>query len=405
MEQDWVFWAAVAAMAVAVAALLWAGIARGGRGAPGADMAVYRDQLAEIDRDLARGLIVPDEAGRLSSEVSRRLLAADRARSGPQPQAAPQVGWPLGLIVIALAGAVWGYVRLGAPGYPDLGLAARIGMAEEFRQNRPTQAEAEADMPAPVPAPVHVPLDRAAEKLLADLRTAAQARPDDLQGQTYLARFEAEAMNFAAAARAQARVIVLKGEAAMASDHLQFADLQIRAAGGYVSPEAEAALKVVLALAPEDGMARYYSGLMLAQTGRPDQAFTLWRGLLETSPPDAAWLPPVRGMIEDLAASAGVQFSLNEALGPTSDEIAAAAEMTAADRRQMIAGMVDQLGERLATAGGPVQDWARLITSLAVLGETDRARAILAEAEAVFATVPEDLQMLQRAAQDAGLGR
>ena len=72
------FWIIAAALAFAVAGLIAATAlrARAADEPGGADVAVYRAQLAEVDRDLARGVIGEDEAARLSNEISRRLLAA-----------------------------------------------------------------------------------------------------------------------------------------------------------------------------------------------------------------------------------------------------------------------------------------------------------------------------------------
>jgi cytochrome c-type biogenesis protein CcmH len=83
-------WLTFAVMtAAALAALLWPIYPpRRGRGwtteagLRDAELAVYRDQLAEIDRDVARGLIDPAEAQATRNEVSRRMLAAGRPR-GP----------------------------------------------------------------------------------------------------------------------------------------------------------------------------------------------------------------------------------------------------------------------------------------------------------------------------------
>ena len=48
-----------------------------------------------------------------------------------------------------MLGGVWAYLRLGAPGYPDLPMAARLAMAETLHRDRPRQAEAEAAAPQP----------------------------------------------------------------------------------------------------------------------------------------------------------------------------------------------------------------------------------------------------------------
>jgi cytochrome c-type biogenesis protein CcmH len=52
-----------------------------------ADLAVYKDQLAEIERDLARGTIGAEDATRLRAEVGKRVIEADRLRKpDPLPQ-------------------------------------------------------------------------------------------------------------------------------------------------------------------------------------------------------------------------------------------------------------------------------------------------------------------------------
>src|SRR6476469_4915148 len=78
-------WFVFALMTVAaIFAVLWP-LSRGSKaGLGGSEAVIYRDQLAEIDRDLAAGMIAPSEAGAARVEISRRLLAADdEARDQP----------------------------------------------------------------------------------------------------------------------------------------------------------------------------------------------------------------------------------------------------------------------------------------------------------------------------------
>ena len=85
-----VFWIIAGATTLLVAALLVAALMRGRRETGPAeawDLQVYRDQLREIERDAARGAIAPDEAERLKTEVSRRILAADAKIHGGKPAA------------------------------------------------------------------------------------------------------------------------------------------------------------------------------------------------------------------------------------------------------------------------------------------------------------------------------
>ena len=89
--------------------------------------------------------------------------------------------------------------------------------------------------------------------------------------------------------------------------------------------------------------------------------------------------------------------------GPSQDDIAAAGEMSAEDRQEMIRGMVNQLSDRLATEGGSAAEWAQLISALGVLGQTDRAAAIWGEAQQVFAGRDDALAQIRNAAISAGV--
>ena len=69
----------------------------------------------------------------------------------------------------------------------------------------------------------------------------------------------------------------------------------------------------------------------------------------------------------------------------------------------MIEGMVAGLSDRLATDGGPPEEWAQLIGALGVLERTDQAFAIFKTAEIVFGGNPSAMDMITRAAQRAGV--
>jgi cytochrome c-type biogenesis protein CcmH len=399
------FWVITSAIAAAVAALLISAVRAGNaRAVTGvqSDMAVYRDQLSEIDRDRARGVLSDAEAEAVRIEVSRRLLDADKRTPAPVAGGTGRIAAPAILIaLLVVGGGLALYNRLGAPGYGDMPMAARIEALDDAARNRPDQLSAEAEAAAfrpPMP-----PQDPAYMDLIEKLRAALADRPDDVQGLELLARNEARLGNFTEARAAQERLIALKGDDASTRDRLTLLDIMVFAAGGYVSPEAEDILMQVLAQTPDSPQAMYYAGLLYAQNGRPDRAFPIWRRLLETGPADAPWVPVVRAEIADVAARAGVDYRPPETRGPTSKDIAAAEDMTAEDRQEMIRGMVAGLSDRLASDGGPPEDWARLITALAVLGETDRARAIADEASAKFAADPAALALIENARDRAGL--
>ena len=373
------------------------------------DRRVYRDQLREVERDRARGTIPAEEAERLRAEVARRLLEAGRT---PSPDAAPPSRAPgagvatsaAAAVALVVAAAFAGYAVIGRPGRADAPIEARIAAAEAARAARPSQAEMEAAAPAPAPGPV----DPDFTALMTKLREKLKDRPDDLTGQTLLARNEANLGNFAAAATAQQDVIRIKGRQATDADRLSLASLMIQGAGGRVSPEAERLLRAVVTADPTNPAGLFFLGIDNMQVGRYDLAFRDWRQLLETggTAPDP-WREEVRGRIGELADLAGVRYEVPPApaalAGPDAAAVAGAAALTPEARTTMIRGMVDGLSERLASQGGTAAEWAQLLRALGVLGETDRARAIWGEAKATFAAMPGDLAQVEAAARAAGV--
>lgn len=371
------------------------------------EIQLYKDQLAEVDRDLARGVLTEESAKRSRIEISRRLLEADKSRAADKGAARKAPIWGallLGAVVLGAAGGM--YYVMGAPSYPDLPLERRLQNAQENRANRPSQTEMEAALPArPVQGePSHI-------ELVEKLRTALKLRGDDLEGYNLLVRNEAAIGNLTGAYQAQQRIIEIKGDAATATDYAILADFMIQATEGRVSPEAEEALRQTLVREPDNGTALFYSGLMFAQTGRPDTAFQLWSPLLSRSQPGDPWIAPIRSQIEAVASAAGIRYTLPPVSGsaplsgPSAEDMEAAADMTPEERQEMIRGMVEGLSARLANEGGSPEEWSRLIGALGVLGETDRARAIWNEAQVNFGANPEVLDIIRQGAVRAGIAQ
>jgi cytochrome c-type biogenesis protein CcmH len=382
------FWLAALVMVGLSAALVLRALTRPlPDGAP-PEIDLYRGQLAEIDRDLARGTIGPDEAAVLRVEIKRRLLERDRRR-GPEdkgPDRAAGKAAVLAVLAVALAAGLAGYYRLGEPGYPDLPHAGRLAESDRLKAARPTQAEAEARATAARPAPAAPDPDFAA--LMERLRAALAERPGDIQGLRLLAENERKLGRLPEAARAQERLVTVLGDGATASDRAALADVLINAAGGIVTPEAEAAILATLKTDPRNPVARFYAGLLQAQVGRPDLAFTFWRPLYEESPPEAPWFDFLSGALPDVAAAAGADYAMPE---PETDP------------SEMIAGMVDGLEARLSAEGGSAEEWARLVRSLGVLGETDRARAAWEMAQAALVADADGLEQVRAEAEAAGI--
>jgi len=376
-------------------------------------MRVYRDQLSEIERDMARGTLQPTEADRLRLEIQRRILDLDRDTAGADKiGAAPQTMRlvAVGVIVVTVLGSGALYMGVGAVGYRDLPLVQRFADAAVVRANRPSQSELETRFKAAFPDPEPFEGRDTLEPMVAQLREALANRPEDIVGYGLLAQNEARLGNFTAAIAAQVRVVDVKGDQATVEDMAFLLDLMVLATGGWVSPEAEAIMERALRLDPTNTIALYYLGRMYDQTGRQDMTFRVWRRLHELSAGDDPWIDEVRAALPELAQISGEpRYSLPPmpagatTRGPTAADIDAAQDMSAEDRTAMIESMVDGLMARLANDGGSAQDWAQLLRALSVLDRRDQAQAILQEARTVFAARPDDLALINQMARDVGL--
>jgi len=130
------FWIITVALTLVIAGLFALALLRGLRDPQAGadyDLRVYRDQLAEVERDLARGVLSSADAQRVRTEVSRRILAADTAMSQENAKdgGAPKI--MAAVVAVVLIVGSFGLYRgfgdtygLGVPGYGDLALADRI---------------------------------------------------------------------------------------------------------------------------------------------------------------------------------------------------------------------------------------------------------------------------------------
>lgn len=362
------------------------------------DLQVYKDQLQSLAGDVDRGVVSSGEAEAAKAEISRRILAADKRASQETRVDVSKVSPVfMGFLAIVLVGGSLGlYSYIGSPSAPDQPLQARLEAAKLARANRPNQAQAEEQVEA-----LPIEADNQYIELIDKLRKTMEVRKDDVEGWKLLAFHEARIGNFRAAWRAKERMIELLGDATLGKDYADLAEYMILSTNGYVSTEAETALATALKRDAKSPRARYYSGLALAQNGRPDVAYRMWIGLLEEGPADAPWVRLIRGQIGTVARAVGINLVDQNAPGPSAEDIEAAGQMSAEDRQSMIRGMVAGLADRLATKGGTPNEWARLIRAYGTLGEMAKASAIWGEAREKFNDNAGAMAVLLEAAQAA----
>jgi cytochrome c-type biogenesis protein CcmH len=370
-------WFALALMTVAaVLAVLWPLARRGRELRSGSDVAVYRDQLEEIERDRAAGLIADNEAAGAKVEVSRRLLAAADAPATPQGSAAAATWRRRAVAVAALValplGAAGLYLALGSPLLPDQPRASRL-------------ADARAN--------------QSMESLIAQVEAHLAQRPDDGRGWEVIAPVYLRLGRFDDAVKARRNALRLNGDSAEREAAL--GEALVFGANGVVTAEAKSAFEKAVTLDAAHVQARYFLGLAAEQDGNRARAAATWRALIETAPPDAPWLDFVRGAlarVEGGGATAGAAGR-----GPSEEQVAASSELSAEQHKLMIQGMVDRLAERLNRDGSDVEGWLRLVRSYMVLGQADKARAAAADARRALAGDPNKLRRLDDLVKGLGL--
>lgn len=389
-------WFILAAMTgAAVFALLWPmSRRRRHQVAAGAELSTeagfYEDQLAEIERDLARGLIAPAEAEAARTEAARRLLRASReesaAKSAVAPLAEPHLRQRRAASAFALS---------------TIPLVALVVYGLYGSPNLPSQTDA----------------DRSASRAGAqDLMTAIgqiEARlashPDDVRGWSVLAPVYMRLGRYDDAARAYAAVVRLKGEDASALS--DWGEALVVAAEGAVSPEARKVLTRAAAADPKAPKAQFYLARGDEQAGDVAGAIRRLSGLADGAPADAPWLPTVR---ETLARLKGETAPAATAEGGPKPEAPAGGSSVAgpaatiqalppSERIDAIRGMVEGLERRLAKQGGTPDEWLRLVRSHAVLGERDKALDALTRAREALKGDAPARERLDAQARELGL--
>jgi cytochrome c-type biogenesis protein CcmH len=361
----WFVFALMTATAV-FAVLLPLGV-RGRVQREGREASVYKDQLAEIDRDLAAGLIVAGEAEAARAEIARRLLAAADQENGRPLQSnrtlrrAAAVLALVGLPTVALAV----YLPLGSPRLPDFPLAARS----------------------------HAPDAQPVDGLVAQVEQHLEKNPTDGRGWSVLAPVLLRLGRYDDAVRAFRNSITYDGE--RADRRADLGEAIAAANSGIVTAEAKTEFERALALNADEVKARYFLGLAAEQDGRKADAASIWRGMLEKAAPDAPWRPLVQAALARVGD--GVAPSLSD------QTMAAAQNMNGADRDAMIRGMVERLATRLKQNGDDVDGWLRLVRAYLVMGDREKAMSALGDARQAVANDAERLRHLNEGLKNLGI--
>ena len=335
------------------------------------DLAIYKDQLRELEEDEASGLITGAEAEAARNEIARRILAADAAREKAEKELRAKEGntekaVALAAALILVPALAFGlYLEKGRPGMPDMPIAERMRLAAEHNDINALVKRVE---------------DRLAKK------------PDDIQGWLVLAPVYARMGKYDKAVSAWKNAIRLS-EKSDPDLYNSLGEALVYANRGRVVPEARQAFEKALKLAPGNPMSRYFLAQAKLQDGNRDEALADLKGLLKDLPANFAGRPLIERQIAQLEGRAQPPATMMQGGtggpaagtgGPSAEQVRERmkrmANMSPEERQQMIRNMVEGLEQKLQDDPGNLDGWLRLIRAWSVLGEKDKAKAALERA-------------------------
>lgn len=372
------FWIVVAILTAVVALVLIWPLAR----KPDRDeaerpneIAVYQDQLRELERECESGLIGRAEADYARAEIGRRLIAAADKSNKLSVKSSPSRmnRWTANIVLLLVpAAGLCLYLMLGSPERQDMPLEARL---ENPGDNL--------------------------DLILAKVERHLAQNPDDAKGWEVVAPVYFKVGRYDDAQNAYRNVIRLDGENVARLTGL--GETLVNSNDGIVIGEARALFQRVLMVEPTNPRAQYYTGLAAQQSGHEAEAIRIFEALAKNSPADAPWQALVKQQLEKLNAAAPAATQPATPKGPTQDDVDAAASMSASDRQAMIMSMVEGLEARLEAEPKNIDGWAQLLRSYSVLGDKGKASAALENALKTFSPDSNEGKALIEMAKALGI--
>ena len=354
----------------ACAALMWPFLRSAKNVANGNDLEVYRDQLAEVDRDVDRGSITRDAAEEARAEIGRRILhAADSDVTTPgRARPARTIASAAVLAVPVLAIGI--YWSIGSPHMPGQPLAGRLASD---------------------------PAESSLDELVVRAERHLMDNPADGRGWDVLAPIYLRIGRIDDAVVAFRNAIRLNG--ASAEREAGLGDALFRAAGNTVTNDAQAAFGRALAIDGSHEKARFFVALALMQQGDADGAALRWRAMIGDLPQHSPW----RGAAAQALARIVQPEPEADLPQPGAADIEAAEQLSEDDRTAMIEGMVERLDRRLRDNPDNAAGWQRLIRSYTVLGREADAREALTRGLAGLGSQTSDGMALRTFAASLGI--
>ncbi len=336
-------------------------------------ISVFRDQQAEVDRDLEEGMISQEEHGAAKREIQIRALKA--ARSMSTGLSVSHRSAPIAALIVLLCSVLTlgGYSMLGNPQSKDRPLAAR---QMEVLQQRADAGD--------INSQITLLINRTSEN------------PESFEDWWTLGASYATIGDYASAVDAFRHAVELGGDrpGVMAA----YGEAMVLANGNKVPTAARVIFEQVLQDGP-DPRARYYVALAKAQSQDFEAALADWSALARDSDATAPWMPLVRRDITNMARFLKVDVS-DHLPDATASEIAQAG---GADKENILLARASEMEAALAKDPMDYKGWISLAEIRAQNGDSLGAKSAIEEARGHFAAAPFVLQKLDETAIALGL--
>lgn len=334
------------------------------------DIAVYRDQLDEVERERAGGLIGDAEAKEATLEIKRRILANAREGERKHHIASGVTKLTAVLTVVAVLFVSWGgYSYFGSPERPDQPLALRM--------NGPVNPD---DAPA----------------MIARIETHVRENPDDAKGWRILGPTYLRTGRFDEAENAFGEAIRIEGESAPLL--VAVAETQIMREGGRINDAAKQNAQKAVELDPRMPKPRFMLALADVQDGNTSSAQTKLEAIRDGEPDGSEWQQAAVQALADL--NSRTPATTGQAPVLSSEQAGTIAAMPQAEQTQAIAAMVDGLAERLQDNPRDLEGWQRLIRAYTVLGRNAEAEQALNSGVNAFGQDSSEAASLRRFARE-----
>ena len=239
--------------------------------------AIYREQFAKLEQDLAEGMIAKDDYAQARAELQRRLLDEVQVE-----EAAPTVNPPrktmigIALAVPLVAGAF--YLMIGNPGSLTGTAGHQMADAQEL------------------------------ERMVTVLAQKLEKEPNNPQGWAMLARSYKVMGRTAEAEKAFERAgPFIEGDAQMLAS---YADVVATNAGGSLAGKPTTLIQKALKADPDNPMALWLSGTADLEAGNYGKALQTWERLAAMLPPGSDDARMLQGAIDDVRAKSGIVAKL-----------------------------------------------------------------------------------------------